>query len=578
MLDFDRSFDAFFKGEASVAVIKGGWGVGKTYFWNRYIDRRVSEKNLSQIAYSYISLFGKTSLLDVKQSLFHSAEAISSNAEIEAEFNRQYFRSSSLLNRLPWMSGGIKKIQSRAPLFNALTKSAQYFPVFGKFSNMISSIEYSLVNNYIICFDDLERKGGTLTVKEVMGLIDELAIRKNCKVVLIFNESSFDEGRDKSDFESYKEKVVDIELKFEPTCFDNMKHVFPNGFEQLPVLTNTVNELDIKNIRVLKKIRWLINDFHGYIESIPDSLREEFTVHATLLCWGYFIRDKDISFDSIKNKLKEKSWISFLSGSDEKKSSVENKYSEIASNLRLAPSVFDVHIIHYLDNGFINEESLQSSIRGLLEMEAVQQVRAKLTKAWGIYADSFDDNIREFIGALKEVIDKDIAKIELADFGQVVDILDEFGEAVSGYIQSYVKSHEQSLRGIASEYSYDLNRIKNQELKTAILNILKEDRNFSIDHIARKIAVDRSWDNEDIDFLSSLDEKDFHSWMKGGATDLSIKIRKGLFIFRSMRGQNQEDDEKYRNIIVNVEAAIKDIASENRLNEKRVKYIYGIEK
>lgn len=70
MNNLESSFDAFFRGEAKVAVIKGNWGVGKTYFWNNYIDKRINDKNLSQIAYSYISLFGKTSLADVKKAYF----------------------------------------------------------------------------------------------------------------------------------------------------------------------------------------------------------------------------------------------------------------------------------------------------------------------------------------------------------------------------------------------------------------------------------------------------------------------------------------------------------------------------
>lgn len=100
-----------------------------------------------------------------------------------------------------------------------------------------------------ICFDDLERKGDTLTVKEIMGLIDELAIRKNCKVILIFNESSLDKDTDKKEFDSYREKVVDIELNYEPSCVENMKHIFPDDFKQLSIISDVVDELDIKNIR-----------------------------------------------------------------------------------------------------------------------------------------------------------------------------------------------------------------------------------------------------------------------------------------------------------------------------------------
>ena len=107
MQDLKKSFDAFLKGEYKVAILKGGWGVGKTHFWNEYINKRISNKkeaaqksdeNLSQIAYSYISLFGKTLLSDVRKSIFHSFKPISSDTEIKDLFEDKFANPSSLLN------------------------------------------------------------------------------------------------------------------------------------------------------------------------------------------------------------------------------------------------------------------------------------------------------------------------------------------------------------------------------------------------------------------------------------------------------------------------------------------------
>ena len=576
MQHLESLFDAFFKGEAKVAVIKGSWGVGKTYFWNNYIDKKILDKNLIQIAYSYISLFGKTSLSDVKKSLFHSAKPISSGAKIETAFDDQFAHSSSLFNHLPWIKDGIKKTQSKAPLLSWLTKNAQNIPVVKKFSNMISSFEYSLVNNYIICFDDLERKGDTLTVKEIMGLIDELAIRKNCKIILIFNENSLDKDTDKKEFDSYREKVVDIELNYEPTCVENMKHVFPNDFKQLSIISDAVNELDIKNIRVLKKILWVINDFSSYLDGVPDSLREEFLTHAALLCWGYFIRDKELSFETIKSQLKEKSWMSFISDKDKERNPSEEKYSEIASNLKLFSSDFDPHIIHYLENSFINKEALKTTISNLLALAEVKQVSVRLRKAWDIYSDSFKDNFQEFIDALKEILKEDIAKLRLSDFSSAIDILEEFEECTSSYIESYTELHKESLKDINPKDSWDMERVKSRGLQAAISKVREEVKSFNIDDVAEKIAVHRGWNPEDIDFLSSLDKEDFHAWMKGNPEKLTKKVRNGLLAFRNLRITNHADKEKIDKITSNVIGALKDIAGENIFNQKRIKNIYSV--
>ena len=577
MQHLERSFNAFFKGEARVAVIKGNWGVGKTYFWNNYIDKKISDKDLTQIAYSYISLFGKASLSDVKKSLFHSAKPISSGAEIEIAFNDQFARSSSLLNRVPWIKDGIKKTLAKAFGCGWLINNIQNIPVIGKFSNLISIFEYSLVNNYVICFDDLERKGDALAVKEIMGLIDELAIRKNCKIILIFNESSLDKDTDKKEFDLYREKVVDIELSYEPTCVENMKHAFPNDFKQLSIISDAVNELDIKNIRVLKKIFWMIDDFSNYLDGVPDSLRAEFLTHAILLCWGYFIRDKELSFETIKSHLKEKSWMSFISDKDKKRDLYEKEYSEIASNLKLSSSNFDPHIIHYLEHGFVNEETLKITISNLLKLTEVEQVRVKLRKAWSIYTDSFKDNRQEFIDALKEILEKDIAKLGLSEFSSTIDILEEFGECVSGYIESYKELHKESLKVINPRDSWDMERIKNHDLRAMISEIHEENKNFNIDDVTEQIAENWGWDSEDIDFLSSRNKEDFHAWMKGNPEKLTKKIRSGLLMFRKLETSNQADKEKFIKIASNVKDALRDIANENDFNRKRIKNIYGVE-
>lgn len=118
---------------------------------------------------------------------------------------------------------------------------------------VVSTLEYALVNNYIICFDDLERKGNGLSVKDIMGLIDELAQRKNCKIILVFNEDSLSDENDKKTFKEYREKIVDLELKYDPVVKDNFDCVFAKSYSDYECIFNVSDKLNIRNIRVLKK-------------------------------------------------------------------------------------------------------------------------------------------------------------------------------------------------------------------------------------------------------------------------------------------------------------------------------------
>ena len=572
-----KSFNSFFKGEAKVAVLKGGWGVGKTYFWDSYIDNRISENNLPQIAYSYISLFGKSSLSEVKKSLFHSAIPISSDSEIEQSFDKEFIKKSKLLDKVPWAKETINKAQKHAPWLSWFSKNSHNVPLLGKFTNIISSLEYSLVNNYVICFDDLERKGVTLSVREIMGLIDELALRKNCVVVLIFNEDSLDKDSDKEEFRSYREKVVDIELLHNPSFLDNIKHAFPPEYNQLPILIDVISELDIKNIRVLNKIKWLIDDLQGNFEGTNEEILQEFLVHAVLLAWGYYVRDKLLPFDFLKKQLNESSWMSFLSDKDEEKTPSELRYRSIASNMKLSPSEFDKHIIYYLEHGYIEDNALSDIIDGLSDKIKVNQVGARLKNVWSIYSGSFSDNLNEFISALKTIIEEDIVWLSLPDFSSAINFLEEFDVDVTEYIDQYMTVHANTLKDIDLRDSWTMERVKSQSLRESIEKLHVENKTFNIDDVAEKIAVNKSWNDEDIDFLASLTKKDFYDWMKSEPKNLTKKARSGLLTFRRMSTSDINDKSKYEIITNNVIEALKEIATENEFNRRRIKYIYEVE-
>ena len=51
MNHLEKSLEAFFSSEAKVVVIKGDWGVGKTFFWDNYISKRIESGDLTQPAF-----------------------------------------------------------------------------------------------------------------------------------------------------------------------------------------------------------------------------------------------------------------------------------------------------------------------------------------------------------------------------------------------------------------------------------------------------------------------------------------------------------------------------------------------
>lgn len=570
------SLKAFFDSEAKVAVIKGNWGVGKTYFWDKYISTRIESKDLSQLAYSYISLFGVSSLEDVRKRVFHNAKAISSDEKIDQAFDEEFKESTSLFDKIPWFKEGISKAKSKAPLFNWLSKNSQSLPVVSKFSGMISSLEYSLVKNYIVCIDDMERKGKGLAIKEVMGLVDELAQRKDCKVVLIFNESSLDTEEDKKQFESYREKVVDIEVNHNPTSKENLACIFSSDFTRYSTLETVVNNLNIKNIRVIKKIKWMLEYFDEYVNGRDEKIIDDLIVHTTLLCCFYYIKDHDLTYEELKSQLSSNSWLSYLLDKKKEISAGEKKYRTLASSMNLSSSVFDEHITFFLENGYVNDEAIKTTVAEFEEKIRVDLVSSKIRMAWDIYSESFSDNLTDFKNSLKGIINEDMSRLSLSDFSSAVDILEKFGEDITGFVNNYVQCHADSLSNIDPRYSWDLERFKCQILKDKIQDLHNNNKNHNLDDVSLKIAVNSGWNPEDIEFLNSLTKDDYVNWMKSNPEDLVTKVRGGLLTFRNIQSMGS-DQGKYNNISDNVISALKEIASENELNKYRVRAIYGVE-
>ena len=118
-----------------VLSISGEWGIGKTYFWqNAFVDKYKHELKDKQIA--YISLFGATSLNDIRTSIL--------------------LQSSKTKNRINWLNKAIftpmKNLKSSLKL-DELSFS------FGlnSISSVLSILSSGDFKNVIVCFDDFER-------------------------------------------------------------------------------------------------------------------------------------------------------------------------------------------------------------------------------------------------------------------------------------------------------------------------------------------------------------------------------------------------------------------------------------
>lgn len=572
-----KSLDVFFGGDMQVAVVKGKWGVGKTYFWNDYIKDHIKSPQCKQVAYSYISLFGKSSLNDVKQSIFQASKPIKSESTVDDSFDSSFEEESRIFNRLPWIRDVVKTSKNKAPLLGWLTRFSKDAPFLKQYASIISSLEYGMVSNYVICIDDIERKSESLSIKEVMGLVDELAQRKSCKVVLVFNEKSLDNDKDKEDFKTYREKIVDIELNYNPPHGENLQCVIDCNAAYYAKLLELIKELNIKNIRVIKKIKWMLDELWEFVADQEQRLVDEWLTHITLFCWSYYKSDDALPFEFVHDQLHSNSWLSIFSDEEKKEDENTKKYKSIATNLSLRGAVYDEEITDILKHGFADKDKFREKIAKLSKEIEADITREALARAWDIYSESFNDNLDEFKTELRSILSSDLDKIKLNDFSSAIDVLEEYGENVAGYIDEYIKAHEEVLKSVNTRDSWSMGRIKHPALVEKINEIREQSKNMSIDEVALKIAINSGWNPEDIEFLGSLSADDYFKWMINDPDDITTKIRGGLLTFRNLQTSSEEDRTKYGGITANVIEALKKIAATNEFNRKRIKYIYEVE-
>ncbi|HEE6561348.1 KAP family NTPase [Acinetobacter baumannii] len=209
-------------------AITGPWGVGKTFFWKKFI-----EKNNFKRKYVYVSLFGLQSLGDLKTHIYSNIENNHSTLEIPR-----------------WIRGLPAIFKDTRVSHFGLSTSTKIF----------DSLMFSQVKDAIICFDDFERMSNKLDIKDVMGLANYLKLEKNCQVILILDEDKT-EDKNKEKYSSYKEKLVDetiIISSVEPLIREKTQGID----EQLVnLMIDFAEKLEIHNFRFFQKVLNLYRQF-----------------------------------------------------------------------------------------------------------------------------------------------------------------------------------------------------------------------------------------------------------------------------------------------------------------------------
>ncbi|RZG71142.1 KAP family P-loop domain protein [Acinetobacter wuhouensis] len=449
-------------------AITGSWGIGKTYFWNKFLEgelsneRIFSNEKIFNRKYAYVSLFGIESLSDLKTQIYGNIESYHSAIEIPK-----------------WLKGLPSIFKD-----TRVTQLGINAPV-----KLIDNLLFNQVKDAIICFDDFERMSNKLDIKDVMGLANQLKLEKNSQIILILDESKT-EDKNKEKYAEYKEKLIDETIKItsvEPLIRENAKDIDEKLVE---LMVEFAEKLEIHNFRFFQKIIKLYRQFLAQLPNEVASSTKEIILIRVLE--GYFIEDfglnYEFSWENIKLVLEngQKDW-----------SKQKIKTYEALKSISYYFVFEDQWCLEYKkwfeQKDGINLESLQELAKSDFISEKNQNLKNKL---WEIFDRRFNLVVNESDFEFIAKIGKECINIETifntsvayefikkyledeskpAKFKQ--DVLSVIDADIGGFIKR--KQGEVNTWGYKSNYFYDYidklakNYNENKTLKEVVSHFLQ---------------------------------------------------------------------------------------------------------
>ncbi|PKH86918.1 hypothetical protein [Colwellia sp. Bg11-28] len=534
--------------EPEVMAIKGQWGVGKTFSWKKFLNEACEENKIKLERYSYVSLFGISSLDAFKYTIFENVvkrEIIGTEASIET------FRANTT---------------SLMESFGR--QSVNFFkgaPIVKSFNPAIEAISFLSITNTLICIDDLERKGKSLDIKDVLGLVSLLKEQKRCKVVLLLNDG--EEGLE--DYDKYREKVIDIELSFVPDPKECASIAYSGSADFHGRLQELTSNLNIRNIRILKKIERLIDLAIPLVNEFEPEILDQVMHTLVLYSWSYFCSNTDDDIPPL-DFITSKGYVLLGIGDDEIDEQEKGWQTTLqAYNYQLTDDL-DLMLAEAVKTGFFveNEVIKQSEIKN--QQIIASKSENSFSYAWGLYHDTFNDNSDEVINGLYESFKANCKHITPTNLHGTVTLFKELGEnhKASEIIDIYIENRreetelfdmdENNVFGdiIDSEVIQKFNNVHNQAVP---LETAKQ----VLDRIAGKSGCNGS--DETVLVNTTVDEY-FCLFKAEQGRNLSNFITTCLK-FR----QFSKPTEQQREIANRATQALERIASESEINKRRVK-------
>jgi hypothetical protein len=534
-----------------VLCIRGSWGVGKTFAWKKFLKAALNDDLVALDTYSYVSLFGVSSIRDAKRSIFENQVSLSlAESPSATTIGRKLSQVLGMGRR------GLKGVLQSLPL----TRNA---------AEELANAAFGLVHDQIVCLDDLERLGQGLRVKDVLGLVSYLREEKNCKVALLLNREQMSDD-DKKAFEEQLEKVVDVELEFAPTPAESVAIGLSEDFPLRAELERAIIALSIANIRTIKRIERMTLNALRIVEGLHDNVRKQVILTVAVGTWAKHQPTEAPPLDYIRRyNAYSAAWDEQKDGADPQK----KVWSSILQNTGYALSDdLDICLIDGIEAGYFDADGIRSAA-AKVDTDHIQSERGTAyTKAWRLYHNSFQKNDDAVLDAMFDAVRHEPEAINPSNMSASIKLFREMGRdaQASEMVKIYVDAHGDDRNFFdLSRYPFE-GDVTDPELRKAFADkydSFKDNRDPI--EVILECARRSGWNRDDEALLSRLTVDDFvdlFEELDGEDTPSIVKMAMRMGIPSTTEGKS---------VGGNAIDALRKIAERSPLNKRRVES-YGL--
>ncbi len=532
-----------------VLCIKGKWGVGKTFGWRRFLRAAKESKSLAMQRYAYVSLFGLNSLDELRYSLFeNTVTGDNIGTEPDTKTFEQLIKDGDNVRKLRPLADLAAAFFNRKGLTDLLAKSA-----------------FLSVRSQLICFDDLERAGRGLEVRDVLGLASLLKEQRKCKIVLLLNDQEHDQ---KEEFERQLEKVADVTLIFDLTPTEAVTIALNGNSTATELLKPRIIELGLNNIRVIKKIERLAIRLVDILSTRFPSLLEESVATLALASWSVQQPKTAPTLSFIKT------YNSLTFAMRERREPADPEIERFRSSIKNYPfnsaNALDQVIIDCAVSGYFKESLLIEAADLIAAERKARGHHNEFSRVWQeLYHGSLAVEDDAFLDALYKSAISEADSISPLNINGTIRMLREAGrsgqadEVIAAYIAAHNDEHIAFFNIGTHHFSAEDN------LDDGLRDAFSARRAAHIDlrdplEVLRKIGENSGWDEADVALLAKQGAKDFELMFESLR---GKELRASIDMIRLIGQSHKEGTDAINTASID---ALRQIASKSPLRARKV--------